>query len=115
DVDLDDLVILRGLVTAIKDGEVTIEEALAVKTNEPEKKVKPSKLNNAVPTATATTNDQPQLDPIEQLRELAKSLGCPADGIDGVVAVAENESVPSEYIRSKPWETKAKSKQKELA
>lgn len=124
DIDLDDLVVLRGLVTAIKDGEITIEDALAVK-EQSSKRVQDSDLNEEItgeskakkkPAESKKPENEPpaDFDPIAELSDLARKEGCPEDGIAGIVQVAQEQADPGAYIRGKPWESKGGKKQGSL-
>lgn len=84
DITVDHLITLRGLSTAIKDGETTIEEALAVHTNEPPKKAAASKNDPLKPATdadqrprTATRQEAAkQRSPLDTIREeIAKCKG----------------------------------------
>lgn len=122
DVTLDDLVMLRGLCTAIRDGEVTIEDALRVETRGPGSKIKTSAVNEklkpngaAAEPAPAEGVDPPAPDDVNQdadssvdpqLQDLitqAANLQCPPDKCQEWAEKAMRDQDPEAFIQGQPW------------
>ena len=131
DVTIDDLIVLRGVCTAIRDGETTIEDALRPESNEPGSKVKTSSVNDKLkPKQTqghAEGVDQPSPDDanqdaepaakptVEALAALAVSLGCPTDAAQDADAAEYAATLPDpeKYIRGLPWSKKPRGAKQE--
>jgi len=71
EITADDLIALRGLVTAIKDGDTTIEEALSVSKPEPKKKVSVVKKEEPPDRMAETLH---AMSPDERLKTLRSAL-----------------------------------------
>ena len=106
DITVEDLITLRGLVTAIKDGELTIESALAVDSDSGSK-VKTSPLNEKLKTEQKPVEQPPADNPdLEiELTQLAEAGGCPADALAGVIEIAMGMGAAgADYLRTRPWD-----------
>lgn len=75
EITIDDLITLRGMVTAIKDGEITIEAAFAVEGDTPTtgSKAKPSKANDLLKPKAEKPAEQPKSEPAAEATDAGMS------------------------------------------
>jgi len=88
EVSVDDIITLRGLVTAIRDGETTVDDALRGN-EQPKRKVGASELNDTLEAAENSLNEQP-LDTDLQISQL----------IDENIAAINNATDPEVIERT---------------